>query len=64
MTTLHAVPQTPISVPPVDVPADGARTTTTSRPSLAPFVAAAVGALAAVGATEWLISALQLHMNF
>ena len=64
MTTLHATPQIPVSVPPVDVPDAASRTTTAQRPSLAPFVAAALGALAAVGATEWLISALQLHMNF
>lgn len=63
MTTLTAFPQTPVSVPPVDAPADAARTSTARRPSLAPFVAAALGALAAVGATEWLVTALQLHMH-
>jgi hypothetical protein len=63
MTTLTAGPQAPVSLPPVDAPARAARTATAPRPSLAPFVAAALGALAAVGATEWIVSALQLHMH-
>ena len=63
MTTLTATPQTPVSLPPVDAPAEAARTATAPRPTVAPFVAAALGALAAVGATEWIVAALQLHMH-
>lgn len=64
MTTLTAAPQAPVSVPPAGAVDGPARTAAARRPSAAPFVAAALGALAAVGATEWLVSALQLHMHF
>jgi len=63
MTALTATPKTPVPVPPVGAPTEAARTATLPRPSFAPFVAAALGAIAAVGATEWLVTALQLHMH-